>query len=361
MALRLSGALAWFWASRGYISEGRQRLDRALSRTASRPAVTLSALYGAGWLAHICYDGPAARFHLQAVLALAPEIDDRWAMAWALHLLGRVAYYDGDAASARALGEQSLHVARDAGDDWLVAWALHLLGLAAHITDDFVTAQGYYQEVLTIRRRLGFQEGIGMCAFLLGMVAYRLGDFAASHTLTREGLLIFYGLGAKWTVQNTLGSSACLAALTPAEPGCPARRATQAVGESVDVRPIPLVEGIMRQALERVRAQLGEAEFRAAWAEGQAMSLEEAVAEALNVESPPTGGHEVKSAVPAGLSARELDVLRLIANGHTNREIAAKLNVSIPTVERHITHLYGKIDARGRAGATAFALKHGLA
>src|SRR4029079_1295200 len=111
-------------------------------------------------------------------------------------------------------GQQSLAVARALPDEWLIAWALHLLGLAAHIGDDFPTARRYYDEVLTIRRRLGCQEGIGMCAFLLGLVEYRLGDYAASHALTREGLLIFHGLGAKWTVQNTLGSLACLAALT---------------------------------------------------------------------------------------------------------------------------------------------------
>ncbi len=62
----------------------------------------------------------------------------------------------------------------------------------------------------------------------------------------------------------------------------------------------------------------------------------------------------------SGLTAREVEVLGLIATGRTNKEIAAELVVSVPTVERHITNIYAKIGARGRAEASAYALKYGL-
>jgi len=61
------------------------------------------------------------------------------------------------------------------------------------------------------------------------------------------------------------------------------------------------------------------------------------------------------------LTSRELDVLRLVAGGETNAEIAARLKISINTVERHVTNLYRKIDARGRADAAAYAIRNGLA
>jgi DNA-binding NarL/FixJ family response regulator len=63
----------------------------------------------------------------------------------------------------------------------------------------------------------------------------------------------------------------------------------------------------------------------------------------------------------AGLSPREVEVLRRIAAGESNGEIAQHLHVSINTVERHVTNLYRKIDARSRAEATAFAIRNGLA
>lgn len=67
------------------------------------------------------------------------------------------------------------------------------------------------------------------------------------------------------------------------------------------------------------------------------------------------------SARPAGLTPRELEVLRLLANGETNAEIAHRLGLSVHTVERHVANLYRKIDARGRADATAYAVRRGLA
>lgn len=72
-------------------------------------------------------------------------------------------------------------------------------------------------------------------------------------------------------------------------------------------------------------------------------------------QRPPT-----RQASPDRLTAREIEVLRLVASGQTNQEIAAELSLSVRTVERHIGNLYGKIGARGRADATAYALRQGL-
>jgi DNA-binding CsgD family transcriptional regulator len=78
---------------------------------------------------------------------------------------------------------------------------------------------------------------------------------------------------------------------------------------------------------------------------------------------PPTapGQRAGRSAGVAGLSDREVEVLRLVAEGRTNREIAESLVVSQDTVARHLTHIFTKIGVENRAGATAYALRHGLA
>jgi DNA-binding NarL/FixJ family response regulator len=64
---------------------------------------------------------------------------------------------------------------------------------------------------------------------------------------------------------------------------------------------------------------------------------------------------------PGGLSAREVDVLRLAAQGHTTREIAERLYISAKTADRHIQNLYTKIGASNRAAATRWAMEHGFA
>ncbi|HEU0116976.1 MAG TPA: LuxR C-terminal-related transcriptional regulator, partial [Thermomicrobiales bacterium] len=68
-----------------------------------------------------------------------------------------------------------------------------------------------------------------------------------------------------------------------------------------------------------------------------------------------------QSDAPAGLTARELDVLRLVAAGKSNRIIAAELSLSEKTIERHLSNIYVKTGAENRAGATAFALRQGVA
>jgi DNA-binding CsgD family transcriptional regulator len=63
----------------------------------------------------------------------------------------------------------------------------------------------------------------------------------------------------------------------------------------------------------------------------------------------------------AGLTARELDVLRQLARGKSMKEIARALGISPKTVDNHLQNLYGKIAVKTRAGATLFAMEHGLA
>ena len=126
------------------------------------------------------------------------------------------------------------------------------------------------------------------------------------------------------------------------------------MSESAHTLPIPITEALFKQGVQMARQKLGESAFAAACAEGRAMSLDAAVAEALAVEVGPPAHY------PAGLTAAEVKVLRRLASGCTSRQIADDLVIAVTTVDRHITHIYRKIGQRGRAAATAFALEHAL-
>ena len=89
---------------------------------------------------------------------------------------------------------------------------------------------------------------------------------------------------------------------------------------------------------------------------GMSPLMERAAALKSQIES----GPEPDPVPPDGLTSREVEVLRHIANGRSSRDVAEELVLSIRTVERHITNIYRKIKARGRADATAYALGHGL-
>jgi non-specific serine/threonine protein kinase len=355
-ALRLSGALGWFWWGRAYHTEGRRWLACALTTNPDRTAARMKALHGAGWLAHHQRDADEARALLAESLAIARELDDRWTMAWALHALGRVAYFENDPATTRSLGQDSLAVAEALGDGWLVAWALQLLGLAAYIEADDATARAHYERSLAIRRELGFEEGIGVLLCLLGLVAVREGDLAEALALHREALITVHGLLGPWGLCMPLAGVSRIAAGR----GQPARAArlgaaARALSESYHTPLIPLFEPPLAEGLDLARQALGQAAYAQALGEGRAMSLDQAIAEALAVHSGPAAARP-----PRSLTETELQVLRLLAGGRTTKEIAAELVVAVSTVDRHITHIYDKLGVRNRAEATAVALTSGL-
>jgi non-specific serine/threonine protein kinase len=241
--------------------------------------------------------------------------------------------------------------------------ALHLLGIAAHIEADYPTAQAYYARSLAMRRELGYQEGIGVLLGLLGWIALREGEFRQAHALLQEALAVFQSVVGPWGLCPLLASFSRLAAAL----GQPIRAVrlgafATAVSESYHTPLIPLSEALLTEGLDTARQALGRAAHAVAWAEGTSMSLDQAVAEALAVEvAPPVPPAEPRGSGPLdSLTAAEAQVLRLLADGRTTKEIAGELVVAVSTVDRHLTHIYGKLGVRNRAEATACALKHGL-
>ena len=126
--------------------------------------------------------------------------------------------------------------------------------------------------------------------------------------------------------------------------------------------PIPLVD---RAAYERsvaaAHAQLGEKAFAAAWAEGRMMTAKQALAAQgrETVPSPPTA-MTASPTYPAGLTARQVEVLRLVAEGLTSSQIAQELVLSEKTIYTHLTHIFNKTSTKNRAAAAAFAVRHRL-
>lgn len=365
-ALRLTAALGWFWWLRDYHGEARRWLARALGACTHRTPTRVRALQSLGWIAHHQRQSDEARAVLAESLSIAHELNDEWATAWALHVLGRVAYFENDPATARDLGARSLAVAENLGDPWLIAWALHLLGLAAYLDRDDAAARAHYTRSLAIRRELGYEEGIGVLLSLLGLVAVREGNLGEAHGLYRESLAVMRPLAGPWNLAMLLAAFARMAAaFGQLQRAARLGGAATQFSEDHETALIPLFEPLLAQGLAMARQALGTASFEQAFTEGRTMPLQHAVDEALAVEpgppsARPMGSTESVRGAVGSLTGTELTVLRLLASGRTTKEIAAELVLAVSTVDRHITHVYGKLGARNRAEATAFASKHGL-
>ena len=144
--------------------------------------------------------------------------------------------------------------------------------------------------------------------------------------------------------------------------------AAEALREAIGT-PLPPVEcADYEAAIIAARTSLGENAFTIAWAQGRTMTPEQALAAqgpvvmATTTSAGPSSVPSSKSTVtyPAGLTAREVEVLRLVAQGLTDAQVAEQLVISSRTVNWHLTSIYSKLGVSSRAAATRFAVEHHL-
>jgi DNA-binding CsgD family transcriptional regulator len=199
----------------------------------------------------------------------------------------------------------------------------------------------------------------------LGVMVGERGALARAAALIAESLDIWLRTGNREGVADSLANLATIAA-AGGQPEQAARLfgASAALADAVGYA-FELPERLPNErAMTEVKATMGDAAFTAAWNAGRDLSLDCAVAEALAVR--PTAS-EPMDAVPtgvadpsAGLSPREVEVLRRLVAGATNREIAAELFISPRTVQSHMTNIFGKLGVGTRSAAVAYAYQHKL-
>jgi DNA-binding CsgD family transcriptional regulator/tetratricopeptide (TPR) repeat protein len=303
-------------------------------------------------------------------------LGDNRGVAYSLNRLGLAEVGRDDYASAHILHAEGLALFEELGDKWGVAWTLLYLGEVARCEEDYSAAGALYEEALTIFGEVGDKSGISATLHNLGHVERHNGDFRRAAMRFKEGLLLAREENYRGSVADCISG---LAGLAGAEGQAPqsVRRAAQMFGAASALhRAIGArMEAADRREYERnlteARSQVDDAMWAEAWAQGEAMTLEEAVVLALQpIISPP---HAIKpllpptskeppssSPYPDGLTEREVEVLRLVAAGLNNHEMAGRLSVSPHTVQAHIRSIYNKLGITSRSTATRYALDHRL-
>ena len=368
---RLAAGLWLFWLIRGHLAEGRQRLAEALAAHPPEPTRSQArALAGAGALAEAQGDYAAAETLLDASLDCSAELGDPGGVGMAQLFRGLVAFDRGDFEGAERLSRDALALAEDGGDRWSGAVALAQLGLVAMRRGDHVAADELERASLERFAAVGNPWGAAMATGNRAVVALDRGDYAATRALLEDALTRFWTLGDLWGVGSYLEVAARAAVQQgQAERGARLLGAATAVREGVGV---PL-KALFRLGHERnvaaSRAQLGEAGFAAAWDAGRALTVPAALA--LAVAPPATtdiGPIAIAATTPptdlaqvARLTPRELDVLRLLVEGHSDRTIADALYIGHRTVATHVANLLAKLEVSSRTAAAARAVRAGIA
>jgi non-specific serine/threonine protein kinase len=372
-ALGLAARTWSFWYRTGRITEGRAWLERGLaSSERSAPAAVL-AIFGAAALTHVQGDTERAQVLAVEGLALSRERGDAQGIGLFLFAEARLAQgHGGDRARAVALTQQSLQVFREAGDRIGIAIALGGLGLLAQERGDFAEAAAQFEEVLTLYRELGDTYGIGWSLHYLGWAWHALGVQERALSLLQDSLRL------RREIDDSEGIAGCLEGLAAvAAARGQAGRTARLLGAADALRlaigtPLPATEGAPHDRARAVAAdRLGAEVFATTWAEAQTWTLEQVTAYALEAEEAGTAGTAgtpvqaparpaIRTPASGGLSRRERDVAALIARGHTNREIAARLVISEWTVDTHVRHILTKLNFRSRAQVAAWANSQGL-
>ncbi|HZP83186.1 MAG TPA: tetratricopeptide repeat protein [Chthonomonadaceae bacterium] len=204
-ALRLALALSPFWDVRGYFKEGQMHLMTALSRVgAIGTEERMKALHAAGQLAVRQGDYALGRSLYEQNLTLQREAGDRRGMAWSLNALAHVALQQRDYALVRSLCEESLTISQELGDKPAMVGALYELAHVAHNQADSALARSLWEKCLRMQREYRDQRGIAGSLSSLGHVAYNQGDYAQARPLLEESLAMQRELGDKHGMVDTL-------------------------------------------------------------------------------------------------------------------------------------------------------------
>ncbi len=422
VAWRLVAALQWFWVNYGYVREGQQFVERVLPRDEGvSPTVRAKALHGAGWVALWQGEYEQAEMLCEKSLHLYRGLHDPRGMALALHRLGRIASSNGDYPTATSRFEESLALSRSIEDKVQlglsfaalalttlrfaqqstyphirslleesltfsrqecyqagIAWSLYGLGLWHFQQAEAATARSLFEESLTIFRALGQRQYVAPLLLYLGKVAVQQGDLAVAHAFHQESLALFEQLDDQRSI------AACLEgwARVVARQGESAW-AAQLWGVALMLRPTgatdlfslftmpdePEDDTRMRAV---ARAQLSEQAFAIALAEGRTMTPKQALAAQghtlLSLPALATSSISARadhsqlpsSSFPNDLTRREGEVLRLVAQGLTDAQIAELLVISPRTVNAHLRSIYSKLNITSRHAATFFAIKQQL-
>jgi len=356
-AVHMTSTLYLFWALGGRLSEGRRWLERELAQPIRSSRIhRAKAFFAASSMAGLQEDMPTALEKLRELANLADDTADPLVKALLSHAEANICLAGGDAELQRAsdLLTEAVALYTRLGEPGLQLDAQISLGWSYALRDDSDRALAPLEQALTVTESTGEVMLRSWALWAAGFALWRKGDIgAATHMLQK-------GIRAARQVDDPLVTAACseMLAWTAAQQHH-YRRATvlmgaaDTLGHAAGISAFILSDlQIYRERAERAgRTALGARAFEAARQEGAVMNFHTAVAFALNENS----SAAASATPPATLTRRERQVADLVAEGLTNKAIAARLVISQRTAEGHVEHILTKLGFSSRAQIAAWA------
>ncbi|MGY1712572.1 ATP-binding protein [Geodermatophilus sp. SYSU D00758] len=351
--LALAADLWLYWEARGHLGEGRRWLDLLLQACPWESPARVRGLATAGFLALGATDPDTALPLLEEALAGAVTAGQEFEAAFATEYLGQAALFRGDLTAAERLLADAADRHRRL-DPRYAAFPTADLGIAALLRGDPEAAAEALEESLALGAG-GDPWTRSHALWGLGLVRLRTGRPEEAARLEAEALRLVR------EVDDRSGVALCVAALgwSAAELGQDEHAArllgaTEAVWQSIPADPPAPVAALGRTYTAAVRGALGEARWSARSREGRALDRPRAVALALG-ERPGSGPAAAPDQPAEPLTPRQCEVADLVAQGLTDRQIAARLVISPRTAESHVEQILVRLGVRSRAEIAAWA------
>jgi excisionase family DNA binding protein len=358
-ALRLAGAIGWFWSSAPYFEEARVRFDvlLALPGVERAPALLGKVLQSAGDVADWQGDQPRARAHYERALAIYRELDDRWRMAAMLRGLGSSAIDRGELDLASDLLEESLALAREVDNAWEEAAASNLLGTLAAIRGNFAEALPWHEEAAAGWRNLADTGHVVVALSSGGWAALLAREQERAAAAYHEALLIAVAGEDEWYIAWCIAGAGALTSLR-GDPrlGIELLALGARERERIGVPLRPRTQDFLDAITADLRTRIGDDAFQVAWHVGRALCIADATARAFAM----LAAVNVREPAPHGLTRRERDVLMLLVDGQSDKEIAQALFISPRTASSHVAAILAKLGADSRTAAVTLAHRERL-
>jgi predicted ATPase/DNA-binding CsgD family transcriptional regulator len=370
-AARLALALWRFWHTHTYQREGLRWLERirALDAVTPLPPTLRPRLFNAlGVLSHSLRQFDRATFYHTEALRLWKALDDREGQAQALLDIGWQQLDEMKLDQAGKSARESVALARAEGDHQAEARALLLGGLTATESDLVEEAIPALEEGLAFFREVGDTASMALAMATLARAEGKQGNDERVKPLLREAVRLLVQLGNFIYLVSPLVALGFMAMHSQEQPEG-ARSAAQVFGMLATWSEklggtSPWDERPLQQTIEQLTAMLGADPFAQAFEVGKQMTPADLVrlAEQITAPAQETILSNPPRSAPAHsrLTAREVEVLHLVATGLTNAQIAHHLSVTPRTVNAHLTAIYRKLDVSSRSGAIRYALDHQL-